>query len=77
MALTNALVDLIATQEPNTTAIAETVVVTIPVTFAPDSQQSDGTLRLSFSIQQAEVLAAQLGPVLFLARSYAQQMSRR
>ena len=62
-------VDLIATQEPNTVAKGEAVVVTVPVAFAHDPQQSDGTLRLSLSIQQAEVLAAQLQPALYLAHT--------
>lgn len=62
-------VDLIATQYPNTVAMQETVVVTVDVTFAGDPQQNGGTLRLSLSIQQAEVLAGQIQPALYLAHS--------
>ena len=54
------LVDLIATQEPNTTAIEENVVVTVPVTFAHGPQQRGGPLRLHLTIEQAEHLAAQI-----------------
>lgn len=75
MVQANAQVDLIATQDPNTTAIAETVVVTIPVTFAHNLQLPGGILRLQLTIEQAEYLAAQIQPVLKIARSYAQQMS--
>src|SRR5262245_51952658 len=51
------LVDLIAKQEPNTTATGETVVVTVPVTFARDPQHPGGTLRLNLTLEQAKHLA--------------------
>lgn len=70
MAPASELVDLVATQEPNTTAKEETVVVTVPVTFLRDSQHRGGTLRLHLSISQAEYLAAQIQPVLVTARAF-------
>ncbi|HVB58917.1 MAG TPA: hypothetical protein VNE63_21125 [Candidatus Acidoferrales bacterium] len=73
MALKSELVDLIATQEPNTTAKEEIVVVTVPMNFLRDPQQRGGTLRLHLSIHQAEYLAAQIQPVLVVARSFRQQ----
>lgn len=66
-------IDLVATQEPNTTAIKETVVVTVPVIFAHDPQQRGGTLRLHLTIEQAYYLAAQIRPVLVTARVNAKQ----
>lgn len=73
MAQGSQLVDLIATQEPNTTAKGEIVEVTVPVTFARDPQLPGGTLRLHLSIEQAEHLAAQIQPVLVVARSARRQ----
>jgi len=66
------LVDLIATQEPETTAKGETVVVTAPVIVAgrPDAP---GQVRLTLTIEQAEYLAAQIQPVLRIARGNARQ----
>ncbi len=70
MAPSSELVDLIATQEPNTAAKEEIVVVTVPVNFLRDPQQRGGTLRLHLSIHQAEYLAAQIQPALVVARSF-------
>jgi hypothetical protein len=70
MAPGSEIVDLTATQEPSTTAIEKTVVVTVPVTFAHDPQPRGGTLRLYLTIEQAEYLAAQIQPVLVTARSF-------
>lgn len=61
------LVDLVATQEPSTTAIEDTVVVTVPVTFAGDPQQRGGTLRLHLTIHQADYLRAQTTAALVTA----------
>lgn len=69
------LVDIIATQEPEATAIGETVVVTTPVVFG-HRQDVGGRVRLTLTIEQAEYLAAQIQPVLVTARAFRRQKTR-
>ena len=58
--------------EPTTTAEGGTVVVTLPV-FAPGFPQQTADVRLLLSIQHAEYLAAQIQPVLVMARVNAKR----
>jgi hypothetical protein len=72
MAKSNELVDLIATQEPESTAQGETVVVTVPVIFA-DTPGVAGQVRLMLTVEQAEYFAAQIQPVVRIARVRAER----
>jgi hypothetical protein len=62
------LVDLVATEEPETTADGEKIVVSAPVVFANDPN-TRGRIRLSLSIEQAEYLAGEVRPVIKMARA--------
>ena len=72
MAISNELVDVIATREPETTAQGKSVVVTVPVVFA-NNPAIAAQVRLTLSVQQAEYLAAQIQPVLVTARVNTQR----
>ena len=72
MARPSELVDLVATQEPESTAQDEIVVVTAPVVFASTPDVA-GRIRLSLTIDQADYLRAQLQPALVIARVNARQ----
>jgi hypothetical protein len=62
------LVDLVATEEPETTTDGEKIVVSAPVVFANDPN-TRGRIRLSLSIEQAEYLAGEIRPVIKMARA--------
>jgi hypothetical protein len=72
MAIPIELVDLIATREPETSAQGESVVLTVPVVFA-DSPDVAGRVRLTLTVQQAEILSAQIQPAARIARVRSQQ----
>jgi hypothetical protein len=72
MAKSTGLVDLIATRQPEASAQGETVVLTAPVAFA-DNPEQRGEIRLTLTVEQAEVLSAQLQPVARIARIRSQQ----
>jgi hypothetical protein len=75
MAISSELVDLIATRQPEASAQDETVVLTAPVAFA-DSPEQRGQIRLTMTVEQAEVLSAQLQPVARIARVRLEQRTR-
>jgi len=72
MAIPAGLVDLVATRQPEASAQGENVVLTAPVIVVgrPDAP---GQVRLTLTVQQAEILAAQLEPAARIARARSQQ----
>lgn len=72
MAKPTGLVDLIAMRQPEASAQGESVVLTAPVAFA-DNPEQHGQIRLTLTVEQAEVLSAQLQPVARIARVRSQQ----
>jgi hypothetical protein len=72
MAKRGELVDLIAAQQPETSAQGGNVVLTAPVVFANDPYIV-GQIRLSMTIAQAEYIQGQLQAVLVTARRNARR----
>lgn len=62
--------EILLQREPRASAEGRTVVVTLPV-FVPGLPQETAEVTMPLSIQQAEILHAQLDPALRVARAGA------